>query len=247
MPDFSQPGKDGALPSGTPEWREGLGELTPRGLIYTGRSARNILPCHQQYRIMAVFKQKVMKGDSIDYADVYGRVKTLTAARVAEISCQHGTPLHTRIVGQLWCSIPGATFNFPMATLISEVSCSKAANLEGEPEPAPSAFATVGGTTPAEFARICSHPAQEVYNEYDVGGPPTGTAELITFSYGEHVEPCSNVDYAPFVERAERHARFYYELLATLLRPAIVPFAIVRRNWFAASDNLIVVVIYFQA
>jgi hypothetical protein len=43
MPDFSQPGKDGALPSGTPEWREGLGELTPRGLIYTGRNARSIL------------------------------------------------------------------------------------------------------------------------------------------------------------------------------------------------------------
>jgi hypothetical protein len=246
VPDFSRPGQDGALPSGTPEWREGLGELTPRGLIYTARAARNLLPCDQKCRIAASFKQKVPQDGPVDYAKLYGRVKSVTAARAAEMSCQHGTPLHSRIIGRLWSSIPGVTFNFPVATLITEMSCPKGAIDEGEPEPGPGAFATPGGTPAEEFARICSQPADEIFNEYDLGGPPEGS-EPITFSYGEHVEASSSVDYAPFVERAENRARFHHRLLSGVSCGTQRPFAIFRRNWFAASDNLIVVVIYFQA
>ena len=61
MPDFSQPGKDGVLPSGVPEWRDGLGQLTTRGLVYTARGARTVLACDQKYRITAGFKKRSLK------------------------------------------------------------------------------------------------------------------------------------------------------------------------------------------
>src|SRR6476646_2069920 len=108
MPDFSQPGRDGALPAGGPGWREGLGELTTRGLIYTSRGARSVLPCDQKCRITSGFKQKVAKGSSFArYADIYQRVTRLAGARAAEMSCAQAEPLHTRILGHSWTCIPG--------------------------------------------------------------------------------------------------------------------------------------------
>ena len=55
------------------------------------------------------------------------------------------------------------------------------------------------------------------------------------------------MDYAPFVERAENRARFHYNLLPTLSSGAKAPFAVLQRQWFAASDSLVVVVVYFDA
>ena len=49
------------------------------------------------------------------------------------------------------------------------------------------------------------------------------------------------------VERAENRARFHYSLLAGLSSRAKVPFAILRRQWWAVPDTLVVVVVYFQA
>jgi hypothetical protein len=134
-----------------------------------------------------------------------------------------------------------------MAGLVTELSCLREASAEGEPQPTPSELVTPGGTAPDEFSRICSQPTQEVYNEYDVGEGPGVNAEPISFSYGEHVETCAGIDYAPFVQRAENRARAYYNVLAGLSSAGALPFAILRRHWFAASDNLAVVVVYFQA
>ena len=248
MPDFSQPGNDGALPNGVPEWRDGLGELTTRGLIYTSRGARSVLPCDQTYRITAGFKQKMAKGGSFTkFAGIYQRVTRLVEARAAEMSCAHGEPLHTRILGHTWTCIPGSSYDFPMAALVTELSCSRGARAEGEPQPTPSALVMPGGTTPDGFSRIASRPSDEFYNEYDTGDQPGTNAEPISFSYGEHVETCSGIDYAPFVERAENRARFHYSLLAGLSSRAKVPFAILRRQWWAVPDTLVVVVVYFHA
>ena len=98
-----------------------------------------------------------------------------------------------------------------------------------------------------QFSRIASRPSEEFYNEYDTGAEPGTNTEPISFSYGEHVETCSGIDYAPFVERAENRARFHYSLLAAVSGATKVPFAILRRNWWAVPDTLVVVVIYFQA
>ncbi len=248
QPDFTfQPGQDGALPDGVPEWRDGVGELMTRGLIYTARDARSVLPSDQKYRITTIFKQKVAKDAPLTgYSYVYRRVVGLAAARAAEMSCAHGEPLHSRIAGHMWTSIPGGSSNFPMAALVTELSCPRAASADGEPQPTPGALLTPGGTPPEEFSRICSEASQEIYNEYDVGEGPGANAEPISFSYGEHVETCAGIDYARFVERAENRARAYYHVLAGFGAGKLT-FAILRRHWFAASDNLAVVVVYFRA
>jgi hypothetical protein len=249
MPDFSLPGKDGALPAGVPDRRDGLGELTARGLIYTARGARTVLACDRKYRITAGFKQKVAKGSPFTkYDELYQRVTRLTRARAAEMSCSsHGEPLHVRILGHLWQCIPGSSHDFPTAALITELSCPREAATEPQHDPTPDALTTAGGTPPDEFSRLASAPLEEFYNEYDVGDPSARNAEPVSFSYGEHVETCAGIDFAPFVERAENRARFHYDLLASRrFGSAKAPFTILRRDWWAVPGTLVVVVIYFQ-
>jgi hypothetical protein len=247
MPDFSQPGRDGALPEGVPEWREALGSLMPRGLIYTGRNAQDVVPCDRQYRIAAVFKQKVAKGGLFDYADIYQRAARLAGDRAAEMCCGHGEPLRARILRHTWRSIPGAEFDFPMALVTAELGCPRVDQAEGEPEPTADALLAPGGTSPEEYSRLAGEPAHEFYNEYDVAERSGAHLEPVSFSYGEHVESCAAIDYAPFVERAEKRARFHYKVLTSLSGAERLPFAILRREWWAVPDTLVVVVVYFQA
>src|SRR4051794_33463923 len=182
MPDFSQPGKDGRLPSGVPEWRDGLGELTTRGLIYTARGARSVVPCDQNYRITTAFKHKVAKGaSSFNYADTCQRVTLLVGARAAEMSCAHGEALHIRVLGRTWACIPGSSYDFSMAALVTELSCSRRAPTEGEPEPSPSALLLPGGTPQHKFSHLASQPSEEFYNEYDTGDQSGANAEPISF------------------------------------------------------------------
>lgn len=248
MPDFSQPGSHGALPRGVPEWRDGLGELTTRGLIYTSRGARNVLPCDETYRITAGFKRKLAKGASFTaFGDLYQRVTRLVAARAAEMSCAHGQPLHTRRLGHTWACLAGSSHDFPMAALVTELSCSRQARGEGEPAPTPVALLSPAAGPTDGFSRIASRPSQEFYNEYDTGHEPDAPAEPVSFSYGEHVQTCAGIDYAPFVQRAENRARLHHSLLAGLFGRGTVPFAILRRDWWAVPETLVVVVVYFQA
>ena len=174
MPDFLQPGSDGELPSGVPEWREGLGELTTRGLIYTARGARTIIACDRKYRITAGFKQKAAKGSRFtNYAELYRRVTRLASARADEMSCSgHGEPLHSRVLGHLWQCISGGSHDFPAAALITELSCPRAPRPDQHDNPTPEALTSPGGTPLDEFSRITSQPMEEFYNEYDVDGSP---------------------------------------------------------------------------
>ncbi len=246
MPDFSQPGSDGVLPEGVPEWRDRLGSLMPRGLVYTGRNTRDVLPCDCKYRIAACFKQRVAKGELFDYASIYRRAARLAGDRAAEMACGHGEPLHSRILCHTWRSIPGAEFDFPMAAVTAELGCSRVEQAEGELEPAASALLAPGSASPEGFSRPAGEPANEFYNEYDVADRSGAHSEPVSFSYGEHVESCSAIDYAPFVERAEKRARFHYNVLAALSSEERLPFAILRRDWWAVPDTLVVVGVYFQ-
>lgn len=250
MRDFSRPSKDGALPYGVPDWRDGLGELTARGLIYTARGAQTVLACDRKYRIIAAFKQKVAKGSQFTkYDELYQRVTRLTRARAAEMSCSgHGEPLQLKMLGHSWQCVPAGSHNFPVAALMTELSCAREVATEWRDDPAPDALTTAGGTPPDEFSRMASVPMEEFYNEYDVGDPSVRNAEPVSFSYGEHVETCAGIDFAPFVERAENRARFHYDLLAGCRSGSVkAPFTILRRDWWIVPETLVVVVIYFQS
>ena len=248
MPDFSQPGSDGALPGGVPEWREGLGELTTRGLIYTARPARTALACDRKHRISASFKQRAAKGSEFtNYHDLYKRITRLTRARADEMSCScHRERLQATVLGHLWQSISGNSHDFPFAALITELSCARAQRPEQLDDPIPEALTSSGGMSPDEFSRIASQPVEEFYNEYDVGDPLVTSAEPFSFSYGEHVENCAGINFAPFVERAENRARFHHNLLVGHSGSVKVPFTILRRDWWTVPETLVVVVIYFQ-
>ena len=259
-PDFRQPGVEGDLPRGVPEWRDGLGELTAHGLIYTASDVQNVVPCGDRYRIFATFKRKVSKEQSAEpsaeasgsgaagagYADLYRRVARLVQFRASEMSCAHGEPLQSRTVGYCWTSIPASAHHFPMAAMVTELACSRSAFVPREPEPSASALLQPGGTPQEEFSRICSSPAGEVYNEYDVRDERSSSFEPFTFSYGERVESCSGLDYAPLVERAEHRAQRHYRFLEELSGSPLRPFAKLRRRWFSASQTFAVVVVYFQ-
>ena len=101
-------------------------------------------------------------------------------------------------------------------------------------------------TSREEFSRVASHPSEEFYSEYDVGDPAGTGAEPFSFTYGEHVEACAGINYAPFVERAEHRARLHHGQLV-VSGAAKLSFAVLRRDWSAVPDNLVVVVVYFRA
>jgi hypothetical protein len=245
MPDFSQPGSDGELPPGVPTWREGLGELMPRGVIYTARGACSILACDRQYRLSAGFKIKVPKDTSFTgYSMLYTRVRLLDA-RAAQLRCAHGEPVHKTIVGHTWALIPGSSHDLPMAVLVVDCCCARKEAPEGLSAPTADELLAPGGLPPEQFSPIVSErrDRSEFYNEYDVADRPANESEPYSFSYGEHVTATPVPDYEPFVKRAEERARFYHRVLN---HRGDKPFVVWRRQWFAASETFIVAVIYFS-
>lgn len=230
MADFSKPGRDGEMP-GVPAWRDGLGELTRRGLIYSGRGPVTVVECDRTYRIMAGFKQTPERqptagdGEAFDYSAAYRRVKVLTEARIDEMRCGHGERLHMRVLGHMWNRLPGDS-GLVMAAIVIEPVCVRRANTPGEPAPTADALEVPGGTPQAEFAALASQQTQEFYNDYDLGGSqPDGNPEPVSFSYGEHVEATSEIDYRTLVARAENRAQFHYGVLCSIAGGATEPYA----------------------
>jgi hypothetical protein len=162
------------------------------------------------------------------------------------MSCAHGEPLNTRILGHVWTRIPGDSCDLPTAALVNELSCRRKGRIDGEPAPAPDDLAMPGGTPRDRFSQIVSRPSEEFYNEYDTSGEAEANTEPISFSYGEHVDTCAGIDYAAFVERAENRARFHHGLLSARTAAPKAPFTILRRDWWTVPDTLVVVVVYSQ-
>src|SRR5438128_5211426 len=137
MPDFSQPGNDGALPSGFTDWQ--------RGVTYTVRPEMlSPLRCSQEYRITASVRRKTPKGEEFTaYGDLYRRASAIANARIAELTCpDEGTPLHTWVLCHGWRSIDVGPHKFPIAFLTIGLVCPKKGDEkpQGENAPAPAEF-----------------------------------------------------------------------------------------------------------
>ena len=89
----------------------------------------------------------------------------------------------------------------------------------------------------------------EIYNEFDFTHPSEPGVGSMILSYGESAPVCEGIDFQPFVQRAEKPARFYYDALecqASLARRDM--FKIVRRERYCiANPNLVTIQIHFQA
>ena len=232
-PDFLTPGGDGDLNPAMKVWR--------KGLVY---SLRNEPAPGRDYRISVGFKRSV--GGSVEgFLEVYRRVGDVAARRVSKIPSEAGRRPRSVILGHHW----GRLGNNITAALVSvgiSGSPRSWAGVHPQTSPTVEALCSPGGTPLEELARLAPEQADEVWNEFDFTESSAEESGVITVSYGEPVTASGAIDFAPFVRRAEKFARYYHGLLQTFGEVAARPFTIRRREWFLASPTFVTVHVCFD-
>src|SRR5438128_3071409 len=97
MPDFSQPGADGALPDAFIPWRWGVTYTVRPELLST------LVP-GQEYRIAVSVVRKLQNSENLNgYADLYEHATAIAEARASQLTCPaEGNVLHKRILAHGW-------------------------------------------------------------------------------------------------------------------------------------------------
>jgi hypothetical protein len=244
VPDYSQPGSDGVLPAGVNEWL--------RGLVYTAKpEIPSPLRRGQEYRITAAFKEKVGNIEEFaGYGKIYQRVTAIAKARIAQLTCANEQQsLHTWIACHGWRSL-GETSNIATAFLTMGLLCPENRDAKlpgGESVPTAAALMRPDGATMEMLTRFSPQRVDELYKAFDFSDPSGVSTDPVTVSYGERVPSSESVDFRPFVQRAEKMARFYYEELERRPGSGPCPLQILRREWYCVTDaNLVVVQVYFH-
>lgn len=244
VPNYCRSGHDGALPPIPAEWQ--------RGLVYTARPhIPSPVVSGREYRITVAFKQRIAPEEEFtNYAKLYRRVTRLANLRIAQLTyAGEADTLHTWIARQGWGSI-GEPYSFATAFLtVGLVSLkSSDAKPQGEPPPTPELLMAPGGVVlqqPESGDR--SWHADEIYNEFDLREHPNSEANRVMLSYGERVPDYKDLNFEPFVNKAEKFAEWYDELLKSeSVTENEQPFKILGREWYSVtSPDLAVVHIYF--
>jgi hypothetical protein len=175
MPDFHQPGNEGALPDGFTVWR--------RGVTYTVRP-EILMPLHrgQEYRINVTVRRKIAKDEEFTaYGDLYRRCTEILRARSATLtSCNQGDPLHTWVQWHAWWC--GAVADkYPTAgdykVACASVTVGLAHPKMGEPRPR-------GQCTPelAELVKPCREMADQPASERGLAKQPDETHIVFDFN-----------------------------------------------------------------
>lgn len=149
-----------------------------------------------------------------------------------------GERLHKRTLNHGWFT--HRTVRLARAFLTLGVVCLKQGEAPptGENAPTPEQLTAPGGMTPDNYtlpASASNTPFDEVYS-CGYGHDPADQ-DVLLFSYGEYVDSCDEVEYAPFVGRAENLARFHLQLIE---RPALVAknaLKIIRRDGSASRTR----------
>jgi hypothetical protein len=230
----------GELPAGFNEWQ--------RGLVYTARPAiPSPLLLGQQYRITAGVKQRIVNGDTFNtYHDLYQWATTLANARIAELTSPG--PLHVWIVSHGWRCL-GDPHGIACAFLTVGLACPRQGDARPEGECAPTAdeLTRPGGATLEILTAQRAHHVDEIYSEFDVVDPAGAPADIFTFSCGERAPGREEIDFAPFIERAENRARLHFDFLKSRSGSRVDSFRIVRREWWRTTNpDLVVVMVYFR-
>ena len=200
--------------------------------------------CGQEYRIIVSVVRAIHHSDTFSgYADLYERATEISSARAGRLTCAEGQTLHKRILTHGWFKHDGT--NLVRAFLTTAIECLNEGDgaRQGEAAPTREELAVPGGMTPANVPLApfqAKQRMQEMYTDSDIRGRSDET-DIFMLSYGEYVETSDRINYAPFVERAERLASFH---LPWLNRSAL---RIVRREWFCATrPDIAVVHVYVQ-
>jgi hypothetical protein len=235
--DFSKPGSSGTLPAEHVPWGWGV--------TYTVRpELLSDLDCGQEYRLTASVLWKRPHDETFGgYADLYDRASAIAQARAAELRCAHGGSLHTRILGHTWFR-HGST-SLVRAAVVLGVACLKDRPTKplGEKKPDAEALAVPGGMKPGDASAHWKL-WHEIYNVVDVRDSSAARG-IWGFSYGEFVPTCDGLNYEPYVERAEKMARFHLPFLESESRSGKDELNIARREWFCVTKPDIAVVHLF--
>jgi hypothetical protein len=232
MSDFSQPGGDGAAPFSMSEWR--------RGTVYTVRP-QILAPLvrGQEYRCTAIVRRGTgVKDELNEYRYLYHRALTLASARAAAVRCSTpGDALYTWIRLHYWATMEIGPFNVRAASVSTSLLFPDRGQDRpvGQIPPTTEQLLAPGGL-PLEA--LSGPPAGggasvgELYNDFDFAltrGPGM-------FSYGEYVSSADQVDFEPFVERAEAIAK---------IGGAIHGF--IAREWYCTTHpDLAVIHLYYE-
>jgi hypothetical protein len=222
--DFSCPGNDGeSLPEGFDPWRSCV-SYTARPEIYSP------LVYGSEYRILV---RSLRRGAS--YADLYNRALAIAKGRASKLQCAEGQILHSRIPVQGWFRYE--TIQVPTAYLTLTVVALNPGDKvpEGMIPPTAEELSGPGGMTPETFPQGIT--AKVIHESYTDPGEPVDDQQILLVSFGEYAS-LEGIDYAPFVERAEKLAKFHSEFLKD-------DWTIMRREWFCATTPDIVVVHIF--
>lgn len=236
--NFLQPGGDGELPTGFVEWQ--------RGLTYTVRPEILAPLCRgREYRINATVRRKIAKGVAFTYDDVYARASAIVNARIAELGvADQDDPPHTWILAQAWFCHELASENLISASITKSLVCpgEGTARHRGEDVATAVLLAVPSGGVPATFAAKHRNDTSEaphvdeIYVDFDMSHP-SGAGRDITLSYGEYVTASRDIDFEPFVLRAEGRARFHCQSLSYVPTVDTQPFTIARREWTCLSTD----------
>jgi hypothetical protein len=237
---FLAPGGDGELVSGTDLWQ--------KGLVYTRRADLSSLHySRQNYPISALFKKRIGAAQTFTgFNEAYRRAVAIANHRISQLTCPETKKRpDSIIVCQRWRLLEE---NIVTAFVTLGLGCSdhSLADVQGEPAPTDEALRSPGGATLEELGSLAPQTADEIYNEFDFTDPSTPNADVVTVSYGEPLSGDDAIDFWPFVERAERLARFYHGILQTFREAGTQPFRIRRREWFLASQTLVTIHICFD-
>jgi hypothetical protein len=172
-------------------------------------------------------------------------------ARIATLtSSDPGEPLHTWVQWHAWWC--GAVSDKYPAAGDSKIACASItiglvfpktgeSRTQGQNTPEPAQLLKPGGAITDPPASESSQRPDEAHIVFDFNDPLSAGVE-ITLSYGEYVAPVQEINFEPFVRRAENLVEFYGRLFFQG-----ASFEIIRREWFRITDsNFVTVMVYFR-
>jgi hypothetical protein len=244
-PDFNKPGADGTLPEGFNPWRWCLSYTVRPDIL-------SPLALGREYSIAVSVLRRVPSDQEFEgYATLYDRATAIAKARVAQLRCSaEGQSLQSRILNHGW--FRHKNVSAARAFLTIGVACVKEGDSlpGGEGQPTREELKTPGGMTPDKYtvpAAATIRGIDEAYVEGDGREQPNSDPDIFIVSYGKYVQQCEEINYKPFVERAEALARFHYSFMQAQPQPDDAAMKVVRREWFCATNpNIVVVHVYID-